>query len=460
MANIWLLTEEKPKISVIKQILGIYRDDFGVDYVCGEAVAVIPVIRGGSFAFTYRVDGIRVRGIENLFIKTVSGGSSFLDFLFFVQENAPVEGGENNLVFAVEETKTSDEESRNTGVYQRCSKFVYIKAFYPDVPLYMLYHDEPGQGTGRMPSATSVFGTRMLLTNGVKIIGRPMERWFRPFGSIEELIAFKNGMRRPPAGNTPILIHKSGSKITVSGRLDKPGHLGKIAHDPNVGALSMIACTLRRLGWAGEIEITAHQVVQSSVQENSRNKFLSICRMLNVGLAGITMPTNYALPVSYWHYERESEKMASILFHVACECLGLKEVYQNHAGCERGYFRSASGQLITLPKYCGPDRHILRIPDVVMRDDANRVVYLMEGKKRTTMYDGLEELKGYDDIENLYIKRCFPGYAVRRYLTIYGGNGRNLPHGKVLLYLCEDGRIVLNDAAEPELAAGIRSLSE
>lgn len=173
--NIWFLTEEKPKISTLKSILQIYKDDFGVNYNCSENIKITPLINSGIFQFTYRLDGINVSGINSIFIKTVSGGSSFLDFLFFVQENAPEEGKDNNLVFAVEETKTSDDESRNTGVYQRCSKFIYIKAFY-DVPLYMLYNDELELRVNKKPSDTSILGTDMLLTNNVKIVGKPIEK--------------------------------------------------------------------------------------------------------------------------------------------------------------------------------------------------------------------------------------------------------------------------------------------
>ena len=458
MSNIWFLTEEKPKASVIRQILQIYKDDFGVNYTCNRNIVIRPLGENGKFFFTYEVEGINVQGINRIFIKTVSGGSSFLDFMFFVQESAPVEGGDNNLIFAVEETKTSDDESRNTGVYQRCSKFVYIKAFYPDIPLYMLYNDELELRKEKKPSDTSILGTNMLLTNNVKISGKPIDKWFKPFRSIDELIAFKNGMRRPPADNTPILINKTGNKITVSGRLDKPKNIGKIAHDPNIGALSYISYTLRQLGWSGEIEIVDHHVVQSSVRNNSHNKFLSICNMLDLKLEGITMPTHYKLPNSYWHYEDKSEKMASILFHIACEYLGFKEIYQNHAGCERGYFKSSTGKLITLPKHCGTDNHNLLIPDVIMRDDVNRVVYLMEGKKLSTLANGLAEIENYDDIETLYIKPHFPGYIVKRYLTIFGGSKNALPHEKVLLYLNNSGHLIMNNDKEPELSARIMEL--
>lgn len=193
-------------------------------------------------------------------------------------------------------------------------------------------------------------------------------------------------MRRPPAGNTPILITKYPNKITVSGRLDKPKNIGKIAHDPNIGALSYISYTLRKLGWDKDIEIIDHHVAQSSVKENSKNKFLSICNMLDLRLEGIVMPSHYELPDSYWHYEDKSEKMASILFHIACEYIGFKEVYQNHAGCERGYFKTIDNKLLTLPKYCGEDEHNLLIPDVIMRDDTNKIIYLMEQIKKALSF--------------------------------------------------------------------------
>lgn len=456
MRNIWILTEEKPKMSVIRQIMDICKDDFGIDYSFGENAFIRPIGENGVFSFAYQAKGIDAKGIGNIFIKLVSGNSSFLDFMLFIQESKPTEQGKNNLVFAVEETKTSDDESRNTGVYQRCAKFVYIKMFYPDVPLYMLYNEELGLRQEKKPSDTGIFGTNMLLANGVKISGKPIAEWYKPFASIDELIDFKNGMRRPPAGNTPIIIDKTESKITISGRLDKPGNIGKIAHDPNIGALSYIAFTLRRLGWKGEIEITRHNIDQENIHGN--NKFLSICNMLDINMAGIAMPKEYAIEDSYWHYERKSEKIASIFFHIACECLGFKEVYQNHAGCERGYFKISDGKLIALPKYCGTDQRNLLIPDVIMRDDANRIVYLIEGKKLDTLRDGLKEIDLYDDIDKLYLRKYFPGYAVKRYLTIFGGNKAELPDEKVILYISGDGKLIMNTAKEPKLSARIMDL--
>lgn len=111
-------------------------------------------------------------------------------------------------IMAIEETKTGYDESRNTSVYQRGSKFVYISAFYSDINLYMLYNDEHQVSEEKDPPKTFVFGTKMLRTLGVKIIGKNLsDSEFRRFQSLDDLIAFKAKMPPPPGkNNIPIAI--------------------------------------------------------------------------------------------------------------------------------------------------------------------------------------------------------------------------------------------------------------
>jgi len=345
MDNLWLLTEERPKPSVVHQIVEIYCKDFKSKIIKVEEIRIHPVFQSGVFQFIYEVEGLKVEDVNKILIKTVSGSSSFLDFLLFKQENAPTEGNKNdNLLMAIEETKTNDDESRNTGVYQRGSKFVYIGAYYQNVKLYMLYNEELDARENKKPSDTSIFGTNILLTLGVTIVGKNVEKWFKPFKSLNELIRFKAAMRKPPAGNVPITINEVDNKIEISGRLSKPAEAGNIGHDPNIGALAMISKCIRVLGWKGDIVITQHGVKQSYVNRTKgNNKFLYICSILNLKLKGIVMPTQVALPEIYWHYEMNSEKMTSILLHILAIYNGMYCVYENHAGCERGYFRTKNG---------------------------------------------------------------------------------------------------------------------
>lgn len=448
MENLWLLTEERPKSSVILQIIKMYCSDFQDKITLKEDIKIKPIIDKGVFKFVYIVEGLKVQYAENIYIKTVSGSSSFLDFLLFKQKQAPTENNFNdNLIMAIEETKTSDDESRNTGVYQRGSKFVYITSFYNNVKLYMLYNEELEERKDKKPSDTSIFGTNILLTLGVTIVGKNTSEWFKPFKSLDELIEFKANMRKPPAGNVPIEIHKFSDRIEISGRLSKPIETGNIGHDPNIGALSMISKCIRTLGWNKDIVITKHGIKQPYVNKTKgKNKFLYICKILDLKLDKIILPKNISLPELYWHYEMSSEKITSILLHVFSIYNGMYSVYENHAGCERGYFRTKSGKLIALPKKDRYNNNLL-LPDVVLYDKKSKTILLVEGKKLSTLAEGIEEIKYYDSIENEYIKPEYNGANIIRCVSIFGGDEKGYLHKDVLIYINRSGKIYINPNA-------------
>ena len=448
MENLWLLTEERPKPSVILQIIEMYCNDFDDEITLKEEIRIKPIIENGVFKFIYVIEGLKVERANNIYIKTVSGSSSFLDFLLFKQEYAPKEGClTDNLIMAIEETKTSDDESRNTGVYQRGSKFVYITPYYDKVNLYMLYNEELKERENKKPSDTSIFGTNILLTLGVTIVGKDTSKWFKPFKSLDELIRFKANMRKPPTGNVPIEIRKFQDRIEISGRLSKPADAGNIGHDPNIGALSMISKCIRVLGWAKDIVITLHGVTQNYVNKTKgKNKLLYICNILGLKLDGIVMPKSVSLPELYWHYEMSSEKMTSILLHILGMYNGMYSVYENHAGCERGYFRTKSGKLITLPKKDKQGIN-LYLPDVVLYDEPSNIMLLIEGKKLSTLSNGIEEIQYYDSIENEYIKPAYKGVNILRYISIFGGNDSGYLHKDVLIHMNLSGQIFINPNA-------------
>ena len=471
MDTLWILTEERPKSSVIRQIIGLYEKDFNgiIESIDENNIRIKPIFDHGYFMFKYVVEGIKIKGIAEIVIKTVSGNSSFFDFLGFKQHKQPSENESKNLLMAIEETKTSDDESRNTGVYQRASKFVFFDAFYKNINLYMLYNNELKEREEKKPSDTSIFGTNMLLTLGVKIVGKNTSKWFTKFNSIEEIIHFKAGMRKPPAGNIPINIIRHTDCIEISGRLSKPTCAGNIGHDPNIGALSLISKTLRHLGWNKKIIITQHGVTQQYIDKtHGKNKFLYICNTLNMKLEGICMPKKVSLPDQYWRYEMSAEKIASILLHIVGEYHGMRGIYQNHAGCERGYFKTETEELITLPKKDKQGVN-LYIPDLVLYDEESKCIILVEGKKLTTLEAGLQEIENYDSIENEFIKPYYEDCEIYRYISIFDGDSikepKKLPNPKIILYLSKIGKVIVNpnspkcilDAFEAE---GVRILKD
>lgn len=442
MDNIWILTEERPKESMVKTILELMRDDFDISLNVTD-VKIKPIIEDSVFKFIYIVEGISSQSFNKVYLKLVSGNSSFIDYLVCKQENEPIDGDCSNILMAIEETKTSDKESRNTGVSQRATKFIYAKQYCPNAKLYMLYNEELENDENKKPSDTNIFGTNILLTLGVQIVGKSNLSWFKPFKTIDEVIAFKNKMRNPPNGNVPIKITKTNNVIYISGRLSKPKTAGNIGHDPNIGTLSMISGVLRALGWTKKIIITKHGTAQQYIARNKTNKFLYICKLLNLEMEELTITYPDTYREKYWHYEKSSEKVASILLHIMCSNVGIRYIYENHAGCERGYFKNSNGDLIALPKKATNGENLL-IPDVILSDTLNRSIYLIEGKKLTTLQVGLKEIEDYDSIEDEYIKLEYPNFNYYRYLSIFGGYCSYFPDRKVMLYLNNDGLIVLN----------------
>lgn len=378
--NLWILTEERPRKVVLQSIF----EYFVKDQQCGffiDTLHIIPILNENKcFEFIYEVIGFTCAKVQHVYIKTVSGTSSFVDFLIYYQDDEPTPA--DVPLYAIEETKTDDSESRNTGVYQRCSKFVFIENYYPQTKKIMLYALQIEQKL--KPTETYIFGTRLLLTLGVEILGKKLDaNIFKPFTSIEDIIEFKANMHRPPKGNVPILLYKSDDKIQISGRLFKSGSL---SHDPNIGALSVIAAALRKLGWNKCIEITRHGLQQKHIKAG--NKFVFIANKLAISLQRLTVP-KAVFPKNYWRYDTKGEKLGTIFIHIVVENFTEGySIFENHAGCEKGYFHTSKGECVPLAKYAdkeaykaGDKNQIVFIPDLVLLDIEMKEAITIEGKK-------------------------------------------------------------------------------
>lgn len=456
--NLWILTEERPKKEVLQTIFSYFAQDHDCGFI-GQEIRIIPVLdEDKRFSFTFEVIGFKCAKVNRVFIKTVSGTSSFTDFLVFYQEEMPEEGSEP--IYAIEETKTDDKESRNTGVYQRCSKFVFLRYFYPNTKMVMLYALQIEQKT--KPTKTYIFGTRLLLTFGVTVLGKKLDpEVFVPFSTIDELIEAKNSMRRPNAPtNVPIVIAQKEDNIEVSGRLFKNGGL---IHDPNIGALSMIAACLRKLGWDKKITITRHGLLQEHV--GKRNKFVQIANKLNISLEGLTVPVA-SLPKLYWQYDHQGEKLVTIFIHIVAENFAESyAVFENHAGCEKSYFLTSDGEHIPLAKYYDRERYkagdrnqIIFIPDLVLLDIKETEAITIEGKKYQYRKNGINELKGYDAFDERYLRRYYPLYKIVRTVVLYGGDEDCIEEVEVGFLLNESGKMVLGVKAPKLFVRAIKNL--
>ena len=449
MKNLWILTEEHPKKEVINSIIEKFAEDMGMENPRTGLFRIVPILENARFTFVYRVEGISCEGIKAIFLKNVSGASSFVDFLVFYQDEEP--SISSQPIYAIEETKTSDAESRNTGVYQRCAKFVFIDFYYPHAKKIMLYNLKLGQKP--VPTPTSIFGTKLLLGLGVEILGKRLDaELFKPFESIDAIIRFKDRMKRPPSGNVPILLEKSAGEIRVSGRLIKSGRL---AHDPNIGALTLISQSLRNLGWTGDIVITQHGLEQRNIGRN--NKFIQIANQIGIQLTGLTVPDT-ELPETYWHYETASEKLATIFIHLVVEGFTqARAIFDNHAGGERGYFQKIGRhdrdtEYMVLEKYEDRDAYKagnrtkrLSLPDLILLDRQRHEIINIEGKKFKNRKAGIKQLANYDAIESGYIREHYGSYPIIRTVVVYGGQQTAIAEPELGFLLNAHGTLVLGE---------------
>lgn len=455
--NLWILTEERPRKVVLQSIF----EYFVKDQQCGffiDTLHIIPILNENKcFEFIYEVIGFTCAKVQHVYIKMVSGTSSFVDFLIYYQDDEPTPA--DVPLYAIEETKTDDSESRNTGVYQRCSKFVFIENYYPQTKKIMLYALQIEQKP--KPTETYIFGTRLLLTLGVEILGKKLDaNIFKPFTSIEDIIDFKTNMHRPPKGNVPILLYKLDDKIQISGRLFKSGSL---SHDPNIGALSIIAATLRKLKWDKRIEITQHGLQQKHVSE--KNKFVFIANMLGIDLEGLDVH-KAKTPQNYWRYDTKGEKLGTIFIHIVVENFTEGySIFENHAGCEKGYFHTSKGECVPLAKYAdkeaykaGDKNQIVFIPDLVLLDIEMEEAITIEGKKYENKDKGIAELNNYNSFDELYLKKYYPLYKIVRTVVLYGSTNSQILEIEVGFLLNKNGQMVLGIKAPQLFGRAIRNL--
>jgi len=440
-SNLWILTEERPKINVLQTIFKKFANDYKFAIFL-DLIRILPILDNGNFTFIYEVIGFKCAHVDRIFIKTISGNSSCVDFLVFFQNSEPLV---NDVpIYAIEETKTDDKESRNTGVYQRCSKFVFIEYYYPGIKKIMLYNLQVQQKNN--PTQTYIFGTKLLMTLGVEIIGKTLDKSiFTKFKNIDEVVTLKASMRKAPKGNVPILINKFRNRIEVSGRLFKSNSL---SHDPNIGAISIICAVLRMLGWKDRIIVTQHGLNQSHV--GLTNKFIQIANKLHIELDNLVIPSS-KMSVNYWKYDIQGEKLGTIFIHIVIETFTKGySIFENHAGCEKGYFIPLKGNPIPLEKYkdrvkykMGDKNQIIHIPDLIIIDFARTEIINIEGKKYLFKQNGIDELKNYDNIEKLYIKKHYPNFKLTRTVVLFGSSEKTLIEVEIGFLLNDKGDLIL-----------------
>ena len=426
--NLWILTEERPKVEVIKKIINKSSLLKNLDIKI-KNLKINPLIENNKFLHIFKISEIKSNKINNIFIRLISSKSSFVDFLVFLQREEPKpEQILNNCIYAIEETKTNSYDSRNTAMGQRSSKFTtlnyYIQKYKAETKPVMFFSHK--QADEDHKSVNFINRSLYHLECGIEFWGKDSSK-FKKYESLEEFIKLRNEIAdtNTRKNDTPIKITKYNDRIEVSACLANPNnsndnYTGEIKSDPNMGQIPIIAKVIRTLGWEKKIIITKHQILQSKI---GKNKFVKLANIINFGLEGCTMPDT-EFKFEYWNYEKDKEKVATILAQIILENNNFITIFDNHGGCEKSYFYDKNNKEIKIDKYIAKKGG--KIPDIVMRDDKNKIIYQFEGKRFRSLNKGLEEIRKFDLFEKNYLNKYYQDYDCERSLIINGGNKSNV----------------------------------
>jgi hypothetical protein len=162
-------------------------------------------------------------------------------------------------------------------------------------------------------------------------------------------------------------------------------------------------------------------------------------KILGLELENIDTPI-INLPNKYWYYEKNGEKVGTILLHTICNYLDLISIYENHAGSERGYFYSENqNEIVVNKKFSGKN---INLPDYVFADKEEKIIYICEGEMFKNYNKGIKQTKGFDIFINQYILKYYPEYTVIKSIILSSGEGNKIKE-MVLFQLNKNGEILL-----------------
>jgi hypothetical protein len=428
--RLWIMSEERLKPNTLRLLLELSEERvFGSVAAISTPVCTPRYESDGRFSGSYEVTGYSHPQVAEVVVEIVEGYSSFVDCMIYYQAEAPIPT--DPPLLAVEITKTTDLESRNTAVGQRAIKFLTVEAHYPgaNVGLVMLY-ESPFASTAKPASATNVFNHRLLSTLGVRVVGRDLPlASTQPFTHWSEIIEAKNAMPLPSNGQA-IRFGVGEHGLTLSGRLVSRGGL---RHDPNKGTLALIVAAMRALGCDDAVTVTHHGLEQAML--GGHDKFVRFCNAQNVALAGLDLPAS--LPTQdYWRRPQAGEKRASLLLHAAADLLPhASTVFENHAGCEKGYLFDREGGVWPVPKS-------MRIPDLVLYDRERDELLMVEAEATGNAHKGVLQLEGFDDFVEMLGDVGYESECART-VIVCGGSTDADYHETVSMQLADDGTVRL-----------------
>ncbi len=434
--NIYILTEESISISEISKIVKEVSIKKNIE-IKFKDLKITPTILNDRFYHEYKAYNFTSNEVKEILIYGFGAPSKspLVDFLVYFQSTKPSpEQLFENCIFAIEATKTNNNDSRNTSLGQRAGKFVHLNYYletkqYNTTPVMFKTHPQEddtdsvkfiGRLLNHLPVKTEFWGTKNFS--------------YKKFESLDDLITEKNNIadKNDRTNDTPMYIRRETNEIRVSGRLANPGstgskkdnYTGKIGHDPNQGQLAIIAKSIRDFGVKEKIIISDHDLNPNEVSKQN-NKFIKFANYIDFEIDGCQIQKSSFNKTYFKYLTKNNEKIASILAQVILINKGMKTIFENHGGCEKSFIyldlidKDVDVKYKEFPKNYSQGQR--KIPDLIMLNEQSKIIYLYEGKTSKNKHKGLEEIKNYQDLENDILAKHYPNYSFERRLIIEGG---------------------------------------
>ena len=444
--NLWIFTEERPKIETIEIILDEFIKDSNKKSE-KSSIEIKPIFEDGKFGFLYEILGITIGDVGKIYLRVVSGTGSFVDYLVYLEKNYP-DVKNDTPEYVIEETKTTPAESRDLH-YQRITKFAILN-FYPkirDAKRLFIYSIKTCFCT--VPNSF-VMAARMLKNMDVKILGLEDtvididNKNYNKFDTLKEMSEFKNSFaKKKGKKDVPQRIDIiSKDEIEVSARLQK-GTDQKSWSDPGIGFVSAVCFVIKDVfKFPGKIKFKNHRFTATPFTKRSKNKLAKLISELGVENFKLKhKPKDWDFPKvdpsEKYFKKTKGEKLVSILLHLVIDFTKTAQIiYENHAGCEQGYFDTNLSQS---EKYKSLLKVGTKKPDLIIIDHKTKKIFILEAEKSENIKNGIKQLKGFINVEKDYCKKYYPGYKCERYVILYGKHD-NAP--EVIFTLTTEGEII------------------
>tara|TARA_B110000285_G_C15064016_1_gene584033 strand:- start:152 stop:1510 length:1359 start_codon:yes stop_codon:yes gene_type:complete len=414
-----VLTEENPNIDEVKLMLSMIGvnipDSISNDFIIPNITSDTEGNKKFKGVWTLELDDLIIT------IKLFKGKTSSVDYMLFNEDVDLTTGNAAEALVILESTKTSDNASRNTAVYQRITKFTTFDTMYPDFKgVKIMFWCNSIWKDNLTP--TAIIGFRLMDTLNINmyslhsntIINIKEKYNIEPYISCDEIISSKNSIKEKK-GNCSIRLSKTENNIYISLKLDKGTgqSSGVISHDPNVGFLTAVINSFEKVTKEtnhNKYIIKDHNITQNYFDKFPKSKLWYSIHNVNIEFEHRIITKKPVLPTQYFTIESNmTEKLATILYE---QVSSHETIFSNHGGCALTCIKGHNDTILSVGQK-------MPRPDIVFRNDERKEIEIIEGKIEKELENGITQLSD----THLHgfitqIKKLYPDYTIKKGLCI------------------------------------------